>query len=142
MKTEKEVGVFVFLPLCFYHRLTCRGGYHPLRRTVSNCTLCLYKPSPVGGGGPPHLLVSAVEEETKVCTLFISIYSSSQLFRLSYFFALRVGRTRTLVPYPCETRHLRIGESHFVLFPLLKNPTPLTLLQPKHKATHANIICP
>ena len=53
-------------------------------------------------------------------------------------FALRVGRTRTLVPYPCETRHLRIGESHFVLFPLLKNPTPLTLLLLKHKATHVN----
>ena len=45
----------------------------------------------------------------------------------------------------CRRRHLlritlrlRIGESHFVLFPLLKNPTPLTLLQLKHKVTHAN----
>jgi len=56
------------------HRNTRRGAIklrlinHPLRLTVSNCTPCLYKPSPVGGGG----IRSMTEEETKVCTILYS----------------------------------------------------------------------
>ena len=86
------------MPLCSKFKLIRRGGYHPLRRTGSNCTPCLYKPSPVGGGGQPISTKSNIKRwRRRPKPALFYIYSALLFNRtcsFNFIFALRVGRSR------------------------------------------------